>query len=44
VRKPVLMKTDRAKRLLKWRPQHTARRTLEAMVDAQREQAQSALR
>jgi UDP-glucose 4-epimerase len=44
VRKPVLMKTDRAKRLLKWRPQHTARRTLEAMVRAQRDQAQSALR
>jgi UDP-glucose 4-epimerase len=37
VRKPVLMKTDRAKRLLKWKPQHTARRTLEAMVQAQRE-------
>jgi nucleoside-diphosphate-sugar epimerase len=44
VRTPVLMKTDRAKRLLKWRPQHTARRTLEAMVRAQRDQAQSALR
>ncbi len=42
VRKPVLMKTDRAKRLLKWRPQHTARRTLEAMVRAQRE-SESAL-
>jgi UDP-glucose 4-epimerase len=37
VRKPVLLKTDRAKRLLKWRPQQTARRTLEAMVRAQRE-------
>jgi nucleoside-diphosphate-sugar epimerase len=44
VRKPVLMKTDRAKRLLRWRPEHTARRTLEAMVRAQRDQAQSALR
>jgi UDP-glucose 4-epimerase len=42
VRKPVLLKTDRAKRLLKWRPQHTARRTLEAMVRAQRE-SESAL-
>jgi UDP-glucose 4-epimerase len=42
VRKPVLMKTDRAKRLLKWKPQHTARRTLEAMVQAQRE-SESAL-
>jgi nucleoside-diphosphate-sugar epimerase len=38
VRKPVLMKTDRARRLLKWRPQYTARRTLEAMVKAQREE------
>ena len=38
VRKPVLMKTDRAKTLLKWRPQKTARRTLEEMVKAQREE------
>jgi UDP-glucose 4-epimerase len=38
VRKPVLMKTDRAKTHLKWRPQHTARRTLDEMVRAQREQ------
>jgi nucleoside-diphosphate-sugar epimerase len=38
VRKPVLMKTERARRLLKWRPQHTARRTLEEMVKAQREE------
>jgi UDP-glucose 4-epimerase len=37
VRKPVLMKTDRARRLLKWRPQHTARRTLDGMVKAHRE-------
>jgi len=37
VRKPVLMKTDRAKRLLKWRPQYTARRTLAEMVRAHRE-------
>jgi UDP-glucose 4-epimerase len=36
-RKPVLMKTDRARRLLKWRPQHTSRRTLEGMVKAHRE-------
>jgi nucleoside-diphosphate-sugar epimerase len=36
VRKPVLMKTDRARRLLKWKPQHTASRTLEEMVRAQR--------
>jgi UDP-glucose 4-epimerase len=37
VRKPVLMKTDRARKLLKWRPQHTARRTLDEMCTAQRE-------
>jgi nucleoside-diphosphate-sugar epimerase len=42
VRKPVLMKTDRAKRQLKWKPQHTARKTLEEMVRAQRE-SESAL-
>ena len=36
-RKPVLMKTDRARKLLKWRPGHTARRTLDGMVKAQRE-------
>jgi UDP-glucose 4-epimerase len=35
-RKPVLMKTDRARRLLKWRPRHTSRRTLEGMVKAHR--------
>jgi UDP-glucose 4-epimerase len=46
VRKPVLMKTDRARQLLKWRPQHTARRTLEEMCKAHREEAllQSAMR
>jgi UDP-glucose 4-epimerase len=37
VRKPVLMKTDRARKLLKWKPQHSARRTLEEMCTAQRE-------
>ena len=37
VRKPVLMKTDRARTLLKWRPQHTSRRTLDGMVAAHRE-------
>jgi UDP-glucose 4-epimerase len=36
VRKPVLMKTDRAKLQLKWRPQHSARKTLDEMVNAQR--------
>ena len=36
VRKPVLMKTERARRLLKWRPKHTARQTLKEMVGAYR--------
>lgn len=36
VKKPVLMKTDRAKKLLRWRPKHTARATLKQMADAQR--------
>jgi UDP-glucose 4-epimerase len=37
VRKPVLMKTDRARKLLKWKPEHTARNTLEEMCRAQRD-------
>jgi UDP-glucose 4-epimerase len=37
VRKPVLLKTDRARKLLKWKPQHSARRTLEEMCRAQGE-------
>jgi len=37
VRKPVLLETDRARKLLKWKPRHTARRTLEEMCSAQRE-------
>jgi nucleoside-diphosphate-sugar epimerase len=36
VKKPVLMKTDRARKLLKWRPQYTSRKVLQAMVAAQR--------
>ena len=36
VKKPVLMKTDRAKKQLRWRPKHTARATLKEMADAQR--------
>ena len=36
VRKPVLMKTARAKRELRWRPKHTARATLREMVEADR--------
>jgi hypothetical protein len=37
VRKPVLMKTDRARKLLKWKPEHTASKTLAEMCAAQRE-------
>jgi UDP-glucose 4-epimerase len=36
VKKPVLMKTDRAKKLLRWRPKHTAGATLKEMAEAQR--------
>jgi UDP-glucose 4-epimerase len=36
VRKPVLMKTERAKKLLRWEPKHTAKATLKEMADAQR--------
>ena len=36
LRKPVLMRTERARRLLRWRPQHSARRTLEETVRAYR--------
>jgi nucleoside-diphosphate-sugar epimerase len=36
VRKPVLMKTDRAKQQLRWRPKHSAKATLKEMADAQR--------
>jgi UDP-glucose 4-epimerase len=34
VRKPVLMKTDRAQKQLGWKPKHTARATLKQMVEA----------
>jgi UDP-glucose 4-epimerase len=36
VRKPVLMKTDRARQQLRWRPKHTAKATLKEMVAAER--------
>jgi UDP-glucose 4-epimerase len=36
VKKPVLMKTARAKKLLRWRPKHTARAALKEMAEAQR--------
>ena len=38
VRKPVLMKTDRAREQLKWKPKHTAKATLKQMVEAHRAQ------
>ena len=34
VRKPVLMKTDRAKKQLGWRPKHTSKATLKELVQA----------
>jgi UDP-glucose 4-epimerase len=37
VRKPVLMKTERARRLLRWRPKHSSRATLESVVRGYRE-------
>ncbi len=36
VRKPVLMKTDRAQKQLGWKPKHTAKATLKQMVEAHR--------
>lgn len=36
VRKPVLMRTDRARTLLRWKPQYSSRRTLKALVAAHR--------
>jgi UDP-glucose 4-epimerase len=36
VKKPVLMKTARAKKELRWRPKHTGRATLKQMAEAQR--------
>jgi UDP-glucose 4-epimerase len=37
VRQPVLMKVERARDQLNWKPEHTARATLRQMVDARRE-------
>ena len=42
VRKPVLMRTDRARKLLRWRPQFSTTRTLDAMVGRFRERAAGA--
>lgn len=39
VRKPVLMRTKRAHKELGWRPKHTGRQTLRALVDAHRAEA-----
>jgi UDP-glucose 4-epimerase len=36
VRTPVLMDAEKARRSLRWRPQHSARETLQEMVDAAR--------
>jgi nucleoside-diphosphate-sugar epimerase len=36
LKKPVLMRTARAKKLLRWRPKHTAKATLKEMASAQR--------
>ena len=36
IRKPVLMKTDRAKKLLGWKPEHTSKGTLKELVGAYR--------
>jgi nucleoside-diphosphate-sugar epimerase len=42
VRKEVLMKTDRARKALGWRPKYTGRRTLKELVAAhRREEAES---
>jgi nucleoside-diphosphate-sugar epimerase len=38
VRKPVLMKTERAKKELGWKPQHTSRATLNELVAAYRDE------
>jgi UDP-glucose 4-epimerase len=36
VRKPVLMRTDRARKQLRWKPKHTSEQTLRALVEAHR--------
>jgi nucleoside-diphosphate-sugar epimerase len=38
VRQPVLMKTDRARKQLGWKPKYTAKQTLKQLVDAYRDQ------
>ena len=43
VRTPVLMRTDRARKLLGWRPAHTSRQTLGQLVAAYRERQVTAV-
>jgi nucleoside-diphosphate-sugar epimerase len=38
IRKPVLMKTDRARKELGWKPEYTSRATLKALVAAYRDE------
>lgn len=38
IRKPVLLKTDRAKKLLGWKPEHTSKGTLKELVAAYRDE------
>ena len=38
MRKPVLMKTDRAKKLLGWKPKYTSKATLKDLVAAYRDE------
>ena len=38
VRKPLLVKSDRARKELGWRPKHTTRATMKELVDAYREE------
>ena len=42
VRKPVLMKTERAQKELVWKPEHTSKATLRALVAAKRAEAPTA--
>jgi nucleoside-diphosphate-sugar epimerase len=38
VRKEVLLKTDRARKQLKWKPKYTSKATLKALVQAHRQE------
>ncbi len=41
VRTPVLLKTDRAKKKLRWKPKYTGRQTLKELVAARRDRPPS---